>query len=126
MSIKIKEGEENSIIHLQHLGCAAARAIMSRSTLLQANPHMNDNFSDIESGQSEEDTLKAMHEKSLKEMQRLKDKGLIPKNTQMLSYIADPDNNRLFKIGENGIEETIDLSQQNRDNKQENSSNIGR
>jgi len=124
--LKLKEGEENSIIHLQHLDCAAAGAVMKGSVLLQEDPHMKHNFSDIEFGQSEEDTLKEMHEKSLKEMKRLKDEELIPQNTKMLSYIADPINNLLLKINEDESHEIIDLTQQNIDNKQENSSNIGR
>jgi len=124
--LKLEEGEENSIIHLQHLDCAAAGAIMRGSVLLQEDPHMKNNFSDIEFGQSEEDTLRAMHEKSLKEMQRLKDEGSIPQNTKMLSYIVDPINNLLFKINEDETREIIDLSQQSIDSKQENSANIGR
>ena len=99
---------------------------MRGSVLLQEDPHMKHNFSDIEFGQSEEDTLKAMHEKSLKEIQRLKDEGSIPQNTEMLSYIVDPINNLLFQINEDGAREIIDLTQQNIDNKQENSANIGR
>ena len=111
---------------MQHYDCAAAGAAMRGSALIQEDPHMRDNFSDIESGQSEEDTLRAMHGKSLKEMQRLKDEGKIPQNTKMLSYIVDPINNLLFKINEDGAREIIDLTQQNIDKKQENSTNIGR